>query len=213
MKEDFITGKLPETVTIDGAEYPIRSDFRVGMLFDRIWGSGMDERDKVIQLLGMYYPRIPANVPEAVSRMLWFYRCGEPEEREEDGNGGRTRYQRRTSKEPAYSFAQDAPYIYAAFKEQYGIDLTDARMHWWKFMALFESLNEDTKMSRIMYYRKVSTAGLPREKRAFLNEMKKLYRITDASAAGHKLSLEARNRKWRAYVCGRQKEVHSAMQC
>ena len=85
MKEDFITGKLPETVTIDGAEYPIRSDFRVGMLFDRIWGSGMDERDKVIQLLGMYYPRIPANVPEAVSRMLWFYRCGEPEEREEDG--------------------------------------------------------------------------------------------------------------------------------
>uniref|UniRef100_UPI00257081ED bacteriophage Gp15 family protein n=1 Tax=Sporofaciens musculi TaxID=2681861 RepID=UPI00257081ED len=162
MKEDFITGKLPETVTIDGAEYPIRSDFRVGMQLDRIWGSGMDERDKVIQLLGMYYPRIPANVPEAVSRMLWFYRCGEPEEREEDGNGGRTRYQRRTSKEPAYSFAQDAPYIYAAFKEQYGIDLTDARMHWWKFMALFESLNEDTKMSRIMYYRKVSTAGLPR---------------------------------------------------
>jgi len=42
VKEDFITGKLPETVTIDGAEYPIRSDFRVGMQFDRIWGSRMD---------------------------------------------------------------------------------------------------------------------------------------------------------------------------
>ena len=139
--------------------------------------------------------------------MLWFYRCGEPEEKNEDENGKRQRYQRRSSKEPAYSFAQDAPYIYAAFKEQYGIDLTEVEMHWWKFMALFESLNEDTKMSRIMYYRKVSTSGLPKEKRAFLNEMKKLYKITDISVLGKKVSLENRNRKWKDYVKVRQMEA------
>lgn len=74
-------------------------------------------------------------------------------------------------------------------------------------MALFESLNEDTKMSRIMYYRKVSTSGLPKEKRAFLNEMKKLYKITDVSVIGERVSLESRNKKWRDYVKTRQMEV------
>lgn len=74
-------------------------------------------------------------------------------------------------------------------------------------MALFESLNEDTKMSRIMYYRKVSTSGLPKEKRAFLNEMKKLYKITDISVLGKKVSLENRNRKWKDYVKVRQMEA------
>lgn len=207
MKGDFITGTLPKTVSIDGKEYPIRYDFRIGMQFERIQNSGTDDRDRVIHLLQIYYPGIPANVTEAINQMLWFYRCGEPEEEEEEAKKKRQRYQRRNSRDPAFSFAQDAPYIYAAFKEQYGIDLTGADLHWWKFMALFESLNEETKMSKIMYYRKANTSGLPRERRAFLNEMKKLYQITDLSGEGKKMSLEARNRKWMEYVRTRQMEA------
>ncbi len=206
MKEDFITGALPETVLIDGTAYPIRCDFRIGMQVERVRGSVADDWVRIVRLLQMYYPRIPGNIAGAIEGMLWFYRCGEPEEKEEDSNK-RQRYQRRNSRDPAYSFAQDAPYIYAAFREQYGIDLTETEMHWWKFMALFESLNEETKMSRIMYYRKASTHGLPKEKRAFLNEMKKLYKITDASVIGEKVSLEARNQKWKAYVKARQIEA------
>lgn len=206
MKEDFITGVLPETVLVDGIEYPIQCDFRIGMKFERLKNSAANDWDRVVRLLQAYYPRIPANIAGAIEGMMWFYRCGEPEEKEED-NGRRQRYQRRNSKAPAYSFAQDAPYIYAAFKEQYGIDLTESKMHWWKFMALFESLNEDTKMSRIMYYRKVNTSGLPKGERAFINEMKKLYEITDFAVIGKKMSLEDRNRKWKAYVKARQIEA------
>lgn len=207
MKEDFITGTLPETVSIDGKEYPIRYDFRIGMQFERIQCSGTDDWDRIIRLLQIYYPKIPANVAEAIKQMLLFYRCGEPEEENEETKRKQQRYQRRNSRAPAFSFAQDAPYIYAAFKEQYGIDLTEAELHWWKFMALFESLNEETKMSRIMYYRKANTSGLPKERRAFLNEMKKLYEITDSSAVGKKMTLEDRNRKWIEYVRTRQAEA------
>ncbi len=206
MKVDFITGALPETVLVDGIEYPIRYDFRVGMQFERVSGGTSDNWSRILRLLQMYYPRIPDNIEGAIDRMLWFYRCGEAEGQDAE-ECKKERYQRRNSKEPAYSFTQDAPYIYAAFKEQYGIDLAEAKMHWWKFMALFESLNEDTKMSRIMYYRKASTSGLPKEKRAFLNEMKKLYRITEISAAGKKMSLEMRNQKWRDYVRSRMIEA------
>jgi len=207
VKEDFITGKLPETVRIDGKEYPIRYDFRIGMQFDRIRSSGKSDSDRVIRLLQLYYPKIPVNVTEAINQMLWFYRCGEPEEETEETKRKGQRYQRRNSREPAFSFSQDAPYIYAAFKEQYGLDLTTADLHWWKFMALFESLNEETKMSKIMYYRKANISGLPKERRVFINEMKKLYQITDISGAGKKITLEARNRKWMEYVRSRQIEA------
>ena len=74
-------------------------------------------------------------------------------------------------------------------------------------MALFESLNEETKMSKIMYYRKANISGLPKERRVFINEMKKLYQITDISGAGKKITLEARNRKWMEYVRSRKIEA------
>lgn len=202
MHIDFITQPLPDTVQIDGRKYAINTDFRVGMQFESIQKSDQPDDIKLIRLLAMYYPVIPDDLVTAFDRLLWFYRCGEEEEKDEKK---KERYQRRTSKDPAFSFTQDASYIYSAFKEQYGIDLTEENLHWWKFMALFESLGEDTKMSRIMYYRKASTSGLSKERRAFLNDMKKLYKIKDLSK--EKLTLEDRNRRWREYVRNRQNEV------
>lgn len=194
MKVNFIIQGLPESVVVDGGKYPINWDFRAGMQFDDILNSDMPEGDKLFWLLRLYYPKIPANLYEAVDQMLQFYRCGEKGQKEEK----RERYQRRNSKEPAYSFSKDSAYIYAAFKEQYGIDLTTIeKLHWWKFMALFESLGEDTKMSRIMYYRKVNTSGMSKDKRAFVNEMRKLYRL---DSDGDQMTLKQRNQRWKDYV-------------
>lgn len=202
MRSDFITKPLPKSVLIDGVTYPVNCDFRIGIQFENVRKGKGSDAEKLIRLLRLYYPvRIPPDIGKALDRIIWFYRCGEEKEKEEK----KERYQRRGSKDPAYSFSQDAPYIYAAFKEQYGIDLTKEDLHWWKFMALFESLGEDTKMSRIMYYRKVSTSGMSKSERAFINDMKKLYKIRDDGE--EKLSLEERNRKWREYIGQRQKEA------
>ena len=109
---------------------------------------------------------------------------------------------RKSTGEPAYSFSKDAAYIYTAFKEQYDIDLTEAQdLHWWKFKALFDSLNEETQMKKIMYYRKVSTSGMDRDRRAYINEMKKLYSL---SKDKKKMTLEQRNASWIAYVKSRK---------
>lgn len=205
MNGNFIINGYPKAVEIDGMQYPIRYDFKVGMKFDEIRDSSLNDEDKLIEMLKLYYPQIPENIKKAIDRMLWFYRCGQDTSENENG---RKRYKNRSSEEPAYCFAQDAPYIHAAFMEQYKIDLSQAEMHWWEFMALFESLKEDTKMSRIMYYRKVRTSGLSKDKRAFINEMKKLYRIRDDSSMEKKMSLEDRNRKWREYINKRQKELN-----
>lgn len=203
MNGNFIINGFPQSVEIDGTQYPIRYDFRIGMKFEEIRDSNLNDEDKLTEMLKLYYPKIPSDIKVAIDKMLWFYRCGQ-EEIEEDS---KRRYRRKASQEPAYCFSQDAPYIHAAFMEQYRIDLSEAKMHWWEFMALFESLGEDTKMSKIMYYRKVSTSGLSKDKRAFINEMKKLYRIKDTALAGRKMSLEERNCKWREYVQKRKKEM------
>lgn len=80
--------------------------------------------------------------------------------------------------------------------------LSQEKLHWWKFLALFESLGEETKMAKIMYYRTVSTSGMSKDRRAFINEMKKAYKLD----GGKKLTLEERNQQWKEYVKKRNQE-------
>lgn len=195
MRFNLLSEALPESVTIGGKNYPIRWDFRVGIQVEAIVRSEKSDIDKYEEILRLYYPTIPSDLQAAMDQAMWFYRCGEDKDPEEKD---RRRYMRRSSKGPAWVFTQDAPYIYAAFKEQYGMDLTEKEsLHWWKFMALFESLGEDTKMSKIMYYRQVNTSGMSKAHRAFINEMKKHFQIRET---GKKMTLEQRNQRWIRYI-------------
>ena len=68
---------------------------------------------------------------------------------------------------------------------------------------MFDSLNEETQMKKIMYYRKVSISGMDRDRRAYINEMKKLYSL---SKDKKKMTLEQRNASWIAYVKSRKQK-------
>ena len=68
---------------------------------------------------------------------------------------------RRTSDdngEIVLDFAIDADYIYAAFMEQYGIDLLTARLHWYSFNALLHGLH-DTELNNIINARLYKPSG------------------------------------------------------
>ena len=158
-------------------------------------------------MLQLYYPVIPLDhIEEAIDKMLWFYRCGKDEEKEEDDKN--KRYKRKEDKSPAYSFNEDGAYIYAAFKEQYDMDLSSEEpLHWWRFIALFESLGENTKISQIMFYRKVKVNDMPKEKRVFYNEMKKIYALKGSGRK--KVSLDERNKTWKKHVQDRINEIES----
>lgn len=197
MNFDLLTEALPESVWIHGKEYPIQCDFRIGIKLDGILRSELEDQEKIKQMLVLYFKdNIPPDIPAAIDKIIWFYRCGELLDNEDEEKKKR-RYIRRRSKDPACVLTQDAPYVYAAFMDQYGIDLTSVTfMHWWKFMALFESLGDETKMSKIMYYRQASTSGMSKERRAFINEMKKIYKIKGTK----KMTLQQRNQRWKDYV-------------
>lgn len=186
---NIILDVLPETVEIDGAEYRINSDFRISILFELLMQDDeVGKRQKLIQGLKLYYPEIPQNMTEAVDKMIWFYRCGKETESGGHGSGsGRAKQ--------IYSFEHDDDYIYAAFLEQYGIDLQDVEeLHWWKFRALFRGLSEDTEFVKIMGYRSVKiTSEMSKEQREFYKKMQSIHAlpITDAERKADELLTEA----------------------
>ena len=164
---------LPTIVNINNVEYEINSDFRTSILFELLMqDNSIGKEDKIITALELYYPVIPENINEAIEQILWFYRCGK-EITSSKGNG------KGKSITQIYSFEHDDDYIYAAFMDQYNIDLQDIEyLHWWKFKAMFKALKEDNEIVKIMGYRSMDISKIKdKEQKVYYNKMRKLYEI------------------------------------
>lgn len=160
--------KLPVSVEIDGVEYPINWDFRTSIRFETFVQEETDDIVLIEKALKLYYgDNIPGNIQAAVDKMLWFYSGGNAEQSKSGG-----------SSEPKYSFETDWDYIYTAFLEQFKVDIQDEDMHWWKFRAMFQSLNEKTRFGEIVGYRSVKISGkMTKEQKDFYKKMKRLYAL------------------------------------
>lgn len=67
--------------------------------------------------------------------------------------------------------------IYAAFRQQYGIDLNVDRIHWFTFMGLLSNLQE-CAFTRVMDVRqKKITAKMSNEEKAALRKAKMVFEI------------------------------------
>ena len=210
---NLLTDPLPEQLEAGGKMYPIRSDFRTAIRLEEIvMDKRMEEGMKLMQMLLLFFGNsIPEDIPAAVDAVLWFYQggkaAGSPQEKEKNYDRKKRRGSHGKESRQLYSFCQDSSYIYASFMEQYGINLRDAQLHWWEFLALFECLGEHTRMGKVLYYRSVSTAGMPKEKRKHINEMKKLYALKDPDPVKGHTALGKRNAGWLAYVRNRMEAV------
>ncbi|MGH4125596.1 MAG: bacteriophage Gp15 family protein [Clostridium sp.] len=162
---------LPLEVTIEGVEYSINSDFRTSMLFELMMADNdLDDKQKIIQAIELYYPKTPENINLAMDQLLWFYRCGK-DMVASSGNG-------KGKSNQIYDFNFDDDYIYSAFLDQYSIDLQDVDLHWWKFKAMFKSLKEDNEIVKIMGYRSIDLNEIKdKEQKTQYKKMKELYKI------------------------------------
>lgn len=174
---NIILDMPPKSVEIDGAEYSINWDFRTSMLYELlIQDDEVPDGRKIEEALKLYYPRIPQNRKAAVERIIWFYRCGKTDK---PGIIQRTAEETDERQKPVYSFEYDADYIYGAFMGQYGIDLSTAEnLHWWKFRALFKSLDDSCEIVKIIGYRGIKISGkMSKEQRAFYKKMQALHAL------------------------------------
>ena len=86
---NMIVDLLPETVEIDGEEYRINTDFRISIMFELLMQDDeLEDSEKTMQALRLYYPIIPKNKSQAVEKIIWFYRCGKESNQNEVDTGG-----------------------------------------------------------------------------------------------------------------------------
>lgn len=192
----IIIEKPPEGMTssADGNWYPLNTDFRVWIKFEALFEELKQKSEEaVVEACILCFKRedgeeyrLPETALEAI-RMLFAFYCGmkdmseleakkkdetEDEEADEEAEDNKQRQ--------IYSYEHDGDYIYAAFVQQYGIDLTECNLHWWKFKALFAGLTSATKMREIMEIRATDVSKIKdKERRAHIIRLQDIYSLPD----------------------------------
>lgn len=198
---NILTNTLPTRIDMGNAIYDIVTDHKASIEFELMLEQGVTDIDKLLQ---PYYPKgIPKNKTEAAAVALWFYRCGDEIQKNED--------KPQKEHKPTYSFAVDAEAICADFLRYYNIDLAVSSLHWWKFKALLVGLPNESAFKERIYYRTCDLKGLPPKEKKRICEIRKQIEIKTAEK-GKKISLEDRNNQMRAYVLKRQKNIKEGVE-
>lgn len=179
MNKNILLDRLPQR-TNSGLK--IRTDFRESIKFELLMqDNSVNNKDKIVLALNLYYYNAKEikDIKQAVDDILWFYRCGK-DLKNISSNEEKTSEDSNKTKQ-IYSYEFDDEYIYSAFMEQYKIDLNSIKyLHWWKFRALLNSLNENVLFSKILGYREINLSRIKdKEMRNFYKKMKKIYALPD----------------------------------
>ena len=158
-----------ESVNIGGREYKINTDFRVWIEIERLlFEKSTNDEERLAKILVSAYPVLPPDPIEAIEKIIWFYSGGEICEKESG----------QAPKAPVYDLQEDFDYVWGAFKGEFGIDLTNEKMHWWKFRVLLGCLSDECFFSKVVGYRSMDLSLIKdKEQRRFFERMKKRFRL------------------------------------
>lgn len=127
-------------------DYPVQTDFRQGLrFFKAVADKSLSDEEKNRVILAVFFGKDedgfivqPEPRNEIWDFINWYISGGE----DKKGSSGKR----------VFDFNEDSGRIYAAFLQTYRIDLSDekVKMHWWKFLALFNALPEDTMLMKVI---------------------------------------------------------------
>lgn len=176
MNKNILLDKLPQYVP---SGLRIRTDFRESIKFELLMqDNSIDKQTKIMQALKLYYYDISeiTDIEQAINDILWFYTC-----KKERRNKDKIENEDIVNNKQIYSYEFDDEYIYSAFMEQYKIDLNSIKyLHWWKFKALMNSLNENVHFVKIMEYRTIDLSKIKdKDTKISYKKLKKQYALPD----------------------------------
>lgn len=166
---------LPDFIKIGGKDYRINTDFKIWIEISSVLSDkSLSMSQKLCHLLlNGFCDSLPDSMEEAVTALLGFMNMYEK------GSA------RHSSSEQVFSFIKDEGLIYAAFRQQYGINLYTEALHWWEFLYLFSALDENTAFMRIVGYRSVDCSKIKNEEhKRFLRKMKNRHRLSEQLGDG-----------------------------
>ena len=180
---NLLTKKPPHKLEIGDYYVGINTDFRLMIEFELLLTEETESENfeyKFINLLDRFMPNLgycdAANQDEIVAAITRYYSCGKDYSLDMDLADDEA--DDKPLAQRIYSFNFDDEYIYAAFMEAYGIDLTEADMHWWKFRALFNALPQSCMFSRILSYRGMEiTSDMSSSQKDFYRKMQRKFAL------------------------------------
>jgi len=152
---------------VAGHLYPVHTDFRVCLrLVMACEDPQLTEYEKHFLLLSQLFKELPEDHEAGLTAANLFL------------NGDQEPDNDEPSPLKLYSFKQDSNFIFAAFRQIHGIDLTTASLHWWQFMALFFDLGSETAFSNLVALRREVYSGkATKEQRAAAATLGKTFDI------------------------------------
>lgn len=164
---------LPKTVTINGKEYPIRTDFRVILdVLAALRDEELEDLEKEYIMLTIMYPEgIPDDIEAAAQAVCDFIDAGQHEKK----NAPRL-----------MDWDKDYPLIIAGVNHVLGHEVrADDYMHWWTFLAAYLEIGTESLFSSVISIRSKKAKGKKLEKyeREFAEQNKDLIYLPDPNQA------------------------------
>lgn len=168
--------ELPTRIIADDLEIPVSADFRSWIKADLIMKDRQIPKEAklpvICQYIGLDLTNLDVTIPDLWAGIFKFYMC------EQEPRGEAVSSNRAT----AYRFDCDWWLIYAAFIQQYGINLLRADLHWFEFRALLDGLTEQTQFIKVVQARLRDTSKLKGEEKAQAEKLKRYWKVPDDSA-------------------------------
>lgn len=171
-------GRLPETLEVDGVDYPIRSDYRnVLNVFEAFEDPELTQDEKWQVAIFNIFADFSCsddveeaaidgfNVNEAAEQITWFISAGQPE--------------KQVLEKPTYNWKQDEQIIFSAVNKVSGKETRELEyLHWWTFLGYFNEVGEGT-FSFIVGIRHKLNHGkkLEKHEKEFLAKNKELVKL------------------------------------
>jgi hypothetical protein len=127
------------SIWVAGVEYPIKTEFYLWINFEKQIVGKSVTLDMLDQFDCLYQWRVPEDREAGFKELIRFYENRQPLPRPSG----------KPSNVIAFDYELDSEYVYAAFLQQYGINLIEQSVHWHDFLSLFNGL-VDTKLSQII---------------------------------------------------------------
>lgn len=164
---NILCDRLPDSINIDGAVYPIETDFRRWILMLDLFDEFKDSANSPAGIITLarcaerivMKEKIPSDLPgygivRLIEGIAIFASGGEARDYE------RERDEDREPSSPVFDPGFDGELILSSFLVHYGIDLTEVGMHWWKFLALLRALPSDSDFMKVVRLRSCDTTKI-----------------------------------------------------
>lgn len=144
--------------------YLIRTDYRIGIQISLcLQDEDLTQNERISEALWLLYGNGIPELETALAGLSWFLRCGRPPGEEEPADGP-TRFW----------FDFDHARIMGSFYKTYGIKVHRERLHWFEFMAMLDSVDEDSSLSNAIQVRGTDTSEMKGKQRAHFERAKRM---------------------------------------